>query len=179
MKARQGRAFIKAYKDYGKTKGASIMMLTKREWEERLTPSQYAAAEETLFEAVDGYNGIETEYSSREVFAAILEYEGIIGYQYWLYSLIENTFGVDLHEADNMDPWYFTYGSSPNFPYNGGWTTVIAECRQDAVKKFRMKHPDKTQGIINCSDIYSIDDFRKTKMPIEGNRGSKEKEVIY
>lgn len=76
------------------------MMLTKRQWEERLTPSQYAAAEENLFEAVDGYNGIETEYSAREVFVAILEYEGINGYRYWLYSLIENTFGIDLLNID-------------------------------------------------------------------------------
>lgn len=75
------------------------MMLTKREWEERLTPSQYCAAEQTLFEECECL-GEDAEYSAREVFAAILEYEGIIGYQYWLYSLVENTFGVDLLDLD-------------------------------------------------------------------------------
>lgn len=76
------------------------MMLTKREWEERLTPSQYAAAEETLFEECKCL-GEDAEYSGEEVFAAILEYEGIIGYKYWLLSLIENTFRIDLVEIDN------------------------------------------------------------------------------
>lgn len=74
------------------------MMLTTDQWEERLTNSQYAAAEENLFD----YIYPDMTYSAEEVFNAVLEYEGIIGYKYFLLSLIENTFGINLVEIDNQ-----------------------------------------------------------------------------
>lgn len=154
------------------------MMLTKKEWKKNLTARQYEAAEENLFEAVDGYNGIENEYSSEEVFSAILDWEGINGYRYWLESLIENVYGVKLSELNYINTFYFTYGKSEQFPFKGGWTTVLADNRRDAIKKFRIRHPDKTEGLINCSDIYTKGEFRLTSMLQTGNLGEYEHEVI-
>ena len=61
-----------------------------------------------------------------------------------------------------MPKFYFTYGTSQTFPFQGGWTEVIAPNRQAAVGAFRAIHPDVTPNIINCSFIYSEEQFKNT-----------------
>jgi len=48
---------------------------------------------------------------------------------------------------------------------------VIAPDRASAVKLFRSEYPDRTKGLINCSDIYTEAKFAESGME-EGNLGA-------
>ncbi len=53
------------------------------------------------------------------------------------------------------EKFYFTFGSSKNFPYQNTYLVVIARNKSDACKGFRMKYPDRdpNRPSINCSGI--------------------------
>lgn len=74
--------------------------------------------------------------------------------------------------------FYFTYGTSENYPYSNGWTKIEAPSRKVAVEIFREIHPDRTEGVVNCCSIYEEEEFKKTVMWREGNFGSHEVEVV-
>lgn len=54
-----------------------------------------------------------------------------------------------------MKNFYFTFGSYEGFPYHNTYLVVKADNIKEAIKKFRVKHPDRTQNIINCSFYYT------------------------
>ena len=60
--------------------------------------------------------------------------------------------------------FYFTYGTSKSQPFQGGWTVVNAESRDDAIKLFNQHHPVTEQGLVNCSSIYDEETFKNTIM---------------
>ena len=62
-----------------------------------------------------------------------------------------------------MEKFFFTYGTEGQ-PYYGGWTEVIAPDRELACAAFRAIHPDKHEGYLNCSSVYSAADFNRTTM---------------
>ena len=67
--------------------------------------------------------------------------------------------------------YFFTYGPEGH-PYHGGWTEINAPSIPAACAIFRAFHPDKTQGTLNCADVYTEDAFNKTKMAgPDGNFG--------
>lgn len=70
-----------------------------------------------------------------------------------------------------MERFYFTYGTSDSMPFHGGWSIVDAPDRTSAIALFRALHPDSTLGLLNCSSIYTEDDFVKTSMFYNGNFG--------
>lgn len=68
-----------------------------------------------------------------------------------------------------MAKFYFTYGDSPAFPYQNGWTEVIAENRQFAIMAFERFHRKRPgSSFINCALIYSERDWEKTYMAAAG-----------
>lgn len=77
-----------------------------------------------------------------------------------------------------MPRYYFTYGTSNSYPYQNGWTEVEAKDEREAIEKFRRVHPDCSDGIINCSWIYTEEKFMQTLMFRNGNLGAKCHEVI-
>ena len=72
----------------------------------------------------------------------------------------------------------FTFGTSKQFPYIGGWVKVNAPDYKAAVMTFRAKYPDVNEGIINCSDIYTAEQFAKSEMA-DGNLGAGCHEVLF
>lgn len=70
-----------------------------------------------------------------------------------------------------MDKYYFTFGTSERFPFRGGWVEVLAPDRAAAVRTFRARYPDVNEGIVNCSDIYTSDQFSRSGM-VHGNLGA-------
>ena len=80
----------------------------------------------------------------------------------------------------DLNAFYFTYGSDPCFPYQGGWTLVLAAGYDDAVAAFDAYHPrsESAYGCINCADIYTSEEFLSTKMATQGNRGAGCHEII-
>ena len=60
--------------------------------------------------------------------------------------------------------FYFTYGTTDNMPFIGGWTEIEAPDRETACKVFRLFHPDKIKGLLNCSSVYTEEQFKKTDM---------------
>lgn len=71
----------------------------------------------------------------------------------------------------SVNRYYFTLGTSRKFPFRGGWVEVIAPDRKAAVRMFRSKYPDVNEGVVNCSDIYTADQFSRTGM-VDGNLGA-------
>ena len=70
-----------------------------------------------------------------------------------------------------MKKYYFTFGSWEQFPYQNGYLIVQADSRNDAIAKYRAKHPDINEGIVNCAFIYSEEQFSfdcyKGRQPFE------------
>lgn len=66
-------------------------------------------------------------------------------------------------ESKESSKFYFTYGTDGQ-PFYGGWTEVVAPNMDIAVAVFRMYHPDKIEGIVNCSTIYTEEEFKKIRM---------------
>lgn len=77
-----------------------------------------------------------------------------------------------------MQMFYFTYGLEGQ-PFIGGWTEIDAPDMETAVKAFRVFHPDKIEGILNCSSVYTEEQFKATSMSGErGNFGRRCVEII-
>lgn len=76
-----------------------------------------------------------------------------------------------------MAEFYFTYGTGSQ-PFCGGWTVVTAVDMSEAVKIFRKAHPDRIKGLINCSSVYSEDEFQQTEMYRTSNFGVREQERL-
>lgn len=68
-----------------------------------------------------------------------------------------------------MSKFYFTYGMS-GYPFAGGWTEIEATDKRQACQIFRIVHPDRTKGLLNCSDIYTEAQFAASDM--SGNDGN-------
>lgn len=76
-----------------------------------------------------------------------------------------------------MAKFYFTYGTDGQ-PFFGGWTEVDAPSRPAACAAFRAYHPDKTEGLLNCSSVYDEERFKQTEMYRSGNFDRRCHEVI-
>lgn len=76
-----------------------------------------------------------------------------------------------------MSKFYFTYGTEGQ-PFYGGWTEVIADSIEKAQAVFRIYHPDKTPGVLNCSSIYSESAMMKSSMFKNGNFGQRCQETL-
>lgn len=51
--------------------------------------------------------------------------------------------------------FYFTFGSSEDFPYQNGYLIVKAETIREAAYKFMMQYPNRDgSDCLNCSDYY-------------------------
>ena len=68
-----------------------------------------------------------------------------------------------------MKKFYFTYGTSTIFPYQNGWTEVYAENMAQATAFFRVRHPDKSYGTINCASLYTEEQFERYGFRKKGN----------
>lgn len=54
-----------------------------------------------------------------------------------------------------MKRFYFTFGSSPEFPYQNTYLVVNAMNMKQAAEKFRSRYPDVHKNVLNCSFVYS------------------------
>lgn len=79
---------------------------------------------------------------------------------------------------NKIQNYYFTFGTSNLYPFKGGWTKIEAPSRNAAIAIFRAYHPDRTEGVINCADIYDEARFHSTEMWTQGNLGKHEVEII-
>lgn len=67
----------------------------------------------------------------------------------------------------------FTYGSySLRHPFQGGWTEVVAESQQEALRIFTDRHP-LVDGLVPCARIYTEDEFKETVMYKSGKNFGK------
>lgn len=77
-----------------------------------------------------------------------------------------------------MAKFYFTFGISDKFPFRGGWVEVFAPDRTRAVATYRCHYPDIHEGIVNCSEIYTEEQFMRTEM-VNNNLGAACHEVLF
>lgn len=77
-----------------------------------------------------------------------------------------------------MPRFYFTYGTDGQ-PFVGGWTEIESPNVDVACFAFRHIHPDRTPGLLNCSSVYTEEQFKLTGMNgPEGNFGRFCQETI-
>ena len=69
-----------------------------------------------------------------------------------------------------MPRFYFTYGADPTYPFQGGWTEIIALDRPMACAIFQRFHPNRegSAEMLNCADVYSESQFKATAMYAAG-----------
>ena len=70
-----------------------------------------------------------------------------------------------------LKKFYFTFGTSKEYPFCGGWVEILAENRSNAIAVFREHYPDRHTGVLNCCDIYTEQEFLDSHM-LSGNRGA-------
>ncbi len=81
--------------------------------------------------------------------------------------------------ADSENSYYFTYGTDKRYPYQLGWTRVVAPSYEAAIAAFKAYHPNRDgSNLINCASIYTENQFNATSLPFEGNGGIYEHEYI-
>lgn len=59
--------------------------------------------------------------------------------------------------------FYFTFGTSLQFPYQNGYVTVDAENLKQAIEKFREHFPDR-HNVVDCSSYYTEEEWITTTM---------------
>lgn len=72
-----------------------------------------------------------------------------------------------------MPKFYFTYGLDMRYPFFGGWTEIEAPRQSDACTIFKMYHPDRpdSAGRLNCSGIFTENEFRDNKAYVDAHCG--------
>lgn len=75
--------------------------------------------------------------------------------------------------------YYFTYGTSEDYPFHGGWSEVTADNIQQAKELFKLAHPCKHENTLNCADVYTEQYFKTLSMFNDGNFGYKCHEQIF
>lgn len=68
-----------------------------------------------------------------------------------------------------MPKFYFTYGTDPAYPFQGGWTEIEAPDPDKAGEIFSAVHPDRHAGIRNCAFTYTEEEFKATTMYQSGD----------
>ncbi len=63
--------------------------------------------------------------------------------------------------------FYFTYGTTPEYPFCGGWTLIVAKDWDTAERVFRAFHRGESYAF-----AYSQKDMEKTGMLVNGNAGA-------
>lgn len=63
---------------------------------------------------------------------------------------------------EQLQSFYYTFGTSDSFPYKKGWVEVQAADRKEADSLFRKRFPDVHEGVLNCSSVYTKEQFEAT-----------------
>ena len=62
--------------------------------------------------------------------------------------------------------FYFTFGSASHFPFRNTYLVVYAKDYKEAAELFRKRYPDYTEGVLNCSSIYTQEKWDNLRMEI-------------
>ncbi len=64
-----------------------------------------------------------------------------------------------IKEEPVIKNFYFTFGSDEDFPYQNGFIVIRAKSEVDAYAEFRTMFPDRNPGVLNCSFVYTEDEW--------------------
>ena len=82
---------------------------------------------------------------------------------------------MSFHRQKNMTDtekrYFYTFGTDPRFPFEGGWVEVLAINQDEANSIFRHIFPGQRQGLLNCAFSYTEEEFMRSKMAKQGNFG--------
>lgn len=76
---------------------------------------------------------------------------------------------------DQKETFYFSFGNSDAFPFRLGWVEVKAPDEAQAIQLFRSHYPDRNPGVVNCSFIYTDEEWRHTSM----GKGEEKSQVCH
>ena len=62
---------------------------------------------------------------------------------------------------DMVHTYYYTFGSSTDYPHQTGWVEVKALTWEEAHKKFEAAYPCRRPGILNCAFFYEEERWAK------------------
>lgn len=82
-------------------------------------------------------------------------------------------------KGEEMAKFYFTYGTSEQYPFRGGWSEIHAPDLCAATQIFKAYHPNPYGDcVLNCADYYTEEEFHENDIFISGNLGAFCHEVI-
>ncbi len=75
--------------------------------------------------------------------------------------------------------YYATYGTSPDYPYQNGWTVIYAKNENEARQKHAERHGLTEHGTLRFAFIYSYEEWNResNRMRIDGNLGAYMQEI--
>ena len=63
---------------------------------------------------------------------------------------------------DRLETYYCTFGTDPNFPYQGGWVEIMAPDGKTAGQIFKTYYPNrKGSSLLNCAFVYSEERWKE------------------
>lgn len=72
-----------------------------------------------------------------------------------------------------MKRFYFTFGSSDNMPFIGGWVEIFARDLKQAANIFKKMYPNTLNDeVLNCADYYTEEQFLQSGM-VKENLGKR------
>lgn len=77
-----------------------------------------------------------------------------------------------------MNKYYYSFGTSEQFPFYKGYIIINAPDMGAAHRLFRAYYPDVNEGIMNCADYYTEEEWNKTSM-VDGSWGECHAEFTY
>lgn len=95
---------------------------------------------------------------------------------YWVEDDLCNRCAEKMSE---LNSYFYTFGTDPQYPFNGGWVEVYASSWEESHEKFRTRFPDRPghEGTINCAFFYTKEQWERSAMS-KGNMGEFCHEVI-
>lgn len=77
-----------------------------------------------------------------------------------------------------MNKYFYTFGTSEQFPFYKGYIIINAPDMVASQRLFRAYYPDVNEGILNCADCYTEEEWKETSMA-DGSWGKCHVEFTY
>ena len=73
----------------------------------------------------------------------------------------DETFWIEeeVREVDPNKDYFFTFGSSPQFPFSGGYLIVRAQNEHEAREKYKKHYPNVHNNCLNCAFVYTEEEW--------------------
>lgn len=97
----------------------------------------------------------ETFYSKEEAYACQTQHadaqiifkegHGMMLCGEWMYVIPEDRPSWTVYWEENLNRYFYTFGSNSGYPYQSGWVEIHATSREEAARKFHTRFPNRPE----------------------------------